>query len=495
MAKANTGTKKTVITNQPVQTTQTIKVRPNGNIVIVEKDKSVVPTVTTKDRVKTDASGTPIADVTVTKTVKDKTTVVTKTVINKQGEIVKQNVDVKQSQNVVKVKTVTPYTSPDAGLQITNPVGQVNNPGQSKQVISRPAVSNSGLVVPPIEEEDEYIDVGSIASTANGALISQTWRSPRDGYVTKLRFYLSDVGAAGDMKVYLGATRQTGEPDLSQVISSATVEYANLKTGWNDITLEPAFVQKGKLYNFTFQSVGAHSFLMAVGGNLSQGTFFTSQDEAWFKGELDVDLALQIYFAEFKEQQVITTMEPLTLEGGIGAMYARIFEIEPEGTSRVLQGRINGTWTDLAADGIEYPFTNLPALIELRQVLSGTKELMPATNHGISRVITYRLRTDFKAVSNLIDAGTDVTSAKVRLILHRFNDVDHDCVIKLLDEGDTPIAAAAVSDALTDDPLIIERTATFTFSEMQKFRILVEGQTNSSLNPFWISEILYSASE
>ena len=118
MAKANTSTKKEVITNKPVQTVQTIKNQPNGNTVIIERDKGVVPTTTTRDKVLTDASGTPIADVTATKTVKDKTTVITRTVINKQGEIVKETVDVNRGRNVVKTKVITPYTSPDTGVQI-----------------------------------------------------------------------------------------------------------------------------------------------------------------------------------------------------------------------------------------------------------------------------------------------------------------------------------------------------------------------------------------
>lgn len=494
MAKSNTGTKTAVITNKPVQTVQTIKVQPNGSKVIVEKNKSTVPTISTKDKVRTDASGTPIADVAVTKTVKDKTTAITRTVINKQGEIVKQTVDVNKGKNVVKVKVVTPYTSPDTGILIPEPVGPVTSPTQGGQIITLPAVDDDGYVEPPVPDPgDDYVDVGSVASTANGALNAQTFRSPRDGYVTKIRFYLADVGANGDMVINLCATQRTGEPDLAQVFATKTVAYADLKVGWNDVTLVPAFVQKGKLYAFNFISTGNHTFLIAVGGNLSQGTFFTSQDQAWFKGEIDEDLALQIFYAEFVNLQTITTMEPLVLEGGIGALQTRLFEIEPEGTRRTLQGRLNGVWTDFAADNVDYPFDNLPALVELRQVLSGTKDLMPATNHDISRVITYRLRGDFKGVSKLITAGASVTTAKVTVLLHNYKEADHNCVIKLLRADNTVINHATVADTLTDDPLIIERTATFTFSALTQFRWLIEGATVSSLSTFGISEVRYQA--
>lgn len=495
MAKSNSSTKTAVITNSPVQTVQTIKVQPNGNTVIVEKNKSVAPTVSNKDKVRVDASGTPVADVAVTKTVKDKTTAITRTVINKQGEVVKQTVDINKGKNVVKVKVVTPYTSPDIGTQIPTPLPTpITNPTQYDQVISYPAVDDDGYVEPPLDTSDEdYVDVGSVASTTNGALNAQTFRSPRDGYITKIRVYLADLGANGDLTVNLCATMRTGEPDLAQVFANKTVNYADLKVGWNDITLVPAFVQKGKLYAFNFISTGSHTFLIAVGGNYSQGTFFTSQDQAWFKGLADEDIALQIFYAEFPVTQVITTMEPLVLEGGIGAMRTRMFEIEPEGTKRTLQGRLAGVWTDLAADVDDYPFDNLDALIELRQVLSGTKDLMPATNHDVSRVITYRLRTDFSGVTKLIDAGASVTTAKVRVRMHGFNEGLHDCVIKLLRPDNTQITASMTWDTPTDDPTIIDRTATFSFTALTDFRILVEGDTASSLSTFGISEILYSA--
>lgn len=494
MAKSNTGTKTAVITNKPVQTVQTIQVKPHGNMVIVEKDKSTVPTVSTKDKVRVDASGTPIADVAVTKTVKDKTTAITRTVINAQGKVVKQTVDVNKGKNVVKVKVVTPYTSPDTGVQIPDPVGVVTSPTQGDQVISRPDVDDDGYIEPPVDTTGEdYTDVGSVASTVNGALIAQTFRSPRDGYISKIRFYLADVGANGDMVINICDTQQTGEPDLAQVFATKTIAYADLKAGWNETTIVAAFVQKGKLYAANFISTGNHTFLIAVGGNFSQGTFFTSQDQAWFKGEIDEDIAMQVFFSEFPVLQVITTMEPLTLEGGIGAMQTRLFEIEPEGTKRTLQGRINGVWTDLAADNIDYPFTNLDPLIELRQVLSGTKDLMPATNHDISRVVTYRLRTDFKAVSKLLTAGASVTTAKVTVLMHNFKEADHDCVIKLLKSDNTPITASATVDTPTDDPLIIERTATFSFTALTQFRWLIEGATVSSLSTFGISEVRYQA--
>lgn len=494
MAKSNTGTKTAVITNKPVQTVQTIKVQPNGSMVIVEKDKSTVPTISTKDKVRTDASGTPIADVAVTKTVKDKTTAITRTVINKQGKVVKQTVDVNKGKHTVKVKVVNPYTSPDTGVQVPGPVGPITSPTQGEQVISRPGVDDDGYVEPPVPDPgDDYVDVGSVASTANGALIAQTFRSPRDGYITKLKFYLADVGANGDMIVNICDTQQTGEPDLSNVYASKTIAYADLKAGWNEMTVVPAFVKKGGLYAVNFISTGNHTFLVAVGGNFSQGTYFNSQDQAWFKGENDEDLALQIFYAEFTNLQTITTMEPLTLEGGIGALQTRLFEIEPEGTKRTLQGRFNGVWTDFTADNVNYPFDNLPALVELRQVLSGTKDLMPATNHDQSRVITYRLRTDMKGVSKLITAGASVTTAKVTVVMHNFKEADHDCVIKLLMADNTVINASATVDTPTDDPLIIERTATFTFAALTQFRWLVEGATVSSLSTFGISEVRYQA--
>lgn len=495
MAKENTGKKQVVITNTPVQTHQTILNKPNGNTVIVEKNKSVVPTTTVKEKILYDEAGVPTGEALVTRTVKERTTPITRTVINKQGEIVKQKVDIKTSKNVVKKKVITPYSSPDYGTE--TPVTNVNTgtATQYDQVITYPAIDpNTGQVVPPLDTSGEdYIDVGSVASTANGAIIAQTFRSPKDGFVAKIKARLYDIGPSGDLTCHLCATMRTGEPDLAQVIATTTVAYADLVAGWQPFALTPAYVQKGTLYAAVFVSAGAHTFEIAVGGNYSQGTFFTSQDAAWFKGALDEDLGIQVLYAEFINLQTITTMEPLALEGGIGALMTKLYEIEPEGTQRVLQGQINGVWTDLAADTEAYPLTNLPAQVLLRQILTGTKDLMPATNHDVSKVITYRLKADFDGVTHLISTGTNVTSASVTLTMVNFKEADHDCVVKLLKADNTPITHSAVSDTPTDDPLIIERKFTFTFSALNQFRIKVEGDTVSSLSTFGVSEVLYSA--
>ena len=494
MAKKNTGTKTAVITNKPVQTTQTIKVQPNGSKVIVEKDKSVVPTTTAKDKTLHNPDGTPRAEVDITRTVKDITTAVTRTVINKQGQVVKQTVDVKTGKNVVVVRNVQPYSSPDIGVQIPTPIGPKPNAGQGDQIISYPDRGDNGQYQPPVDNsDDDYIDVGSIATTANGSLLAQTWRSPRDGYVSKVRFYLSDVGANGDMILNLCATQQTGEPFLGLTYASKTIAFADLKRGWNEVIITPVLVQKGKLYAFQFMSTGSHTFLIAIGGNFSLGTYFDSQDQSWFKGNLDEDLALPIFFAEFTNLQTITSMEPLSLDGGIGAAMFRLFELLPEGTQRTLQGQLNGVWTDLMLDSNDYPFGNLPAQVLLRQVLSGTKDLMPATNHDVSRSITYRNRGEFKGVTKLITTGVAVTAAKVKILMHNYKEADHNCAIKILKADNTVVNHATVSDTLTDDPLIIERTATFTFTSMSSFRIRVDGESNSPLSSFGVSEIIYSA--
>ena len=492
MAKSNTATKTEIITNKPVQTVQSINVKPNGNTVIVEKNKSVVPTTTTKDKVRTDATGTPIADVAINRTVKDKTTAITRTVINQQGEVVKQTAAVNTSKNVVRVKVVTPYTSPDVGIETPVVSGPITNPTQYQQVISYPVVNDDGTVEPPLDTSGEdYVVVGSTESTNNGALLAQTYRSPRDGFVSKIRFYLADVGAAGDMILNFCATTRAGEPDLAQVFASKTIPYADLKRGWNDVTLIPPFVQKGKLYAVNFISTGNHTFLLTIGGNFSQGTFFVSQDQSWFKGNQDEDLAMQVFHCLFTNLQTITTMAPLTLESGIGAMHATLFEIEPEGTKRILRGRLNGVWTDLAADNIDFPFDNLPPLVELQQVLSGTKDLMPATRHDVSKVTTYRLRTDFKGISKLITTGSPVTTATVTILLHGYKEADHNCAIKILKADNTVINHSVVSDTPTDDPDVIERKATFSFTSMSSARIRIDGDTNSSLSTFGVSEILY----
>lgn len=494
MAKVNTGKAKTTLALTPSVERQRVQVKPNGSTVIVERNKSVVPTTTVTEEVQYDDAGKPTGVLVTTTTVKDRTIPVERTVINKNGKVVKHKVQVKTGKNVKVTTAVNPYTSPDYSVETPSTVIDTGAATQGQQVISYPAVNDNGQIEPAVDNTGvPYVNVGSVASTANGSIVGQTWRAPRDGFVTSIKVSISDLGSAGALTAMLCGTQKTGEPDLFNVYSLKTTNFVDLETGWFTVISEPVLVQKGELYALVLESTGSHSFDTAVGGNFSQGTFFDCQDSSWFRGVQDTDLGMQVYFAEFAQTQVTTTMEPLSLEGGIGSAGFRLFELNPEGTERVIQGQISGVWTDLAADSESYPFTGLPALTQIRQVLSGTKDLMPATNHDISRSISYRKRTDFTGITQLIDAGASVTTATVRVTMLGYIEADHNCVIKLMEADNTQINHATVSDTPTSDPNIIERTATFTFSAMDEFRIRIEGSTNSALSTFGISEILYSA--
>lgn len=50
-AKVNTGKAETSLALTPSVERQRIEVKPNGNTIIVERNKSVVPTVTTKEQI------------------------------------------------------------------------------------------------------------------------------------------------------------------------------------------------------------------------------------------------------------------------------------------------------------------------------------------------------------------------------------------------------------------------------------------------------------
>jgi len=494
MAKVNTGKASTTLALTPSVERQRIEVKPNGNTVIVERNKSVVPTTTVKEAVQYDSAGKPTGTLVTTTTVKDRTIPVERTVINKNGKVVKHAVQVKTGQNVKVTTSLVPYSSPDYEVEIPTPIIITGTATQADQVISYPAVDDDGQIIPAVDVTGvPYQSVGSIASTANGSIVAQTWRAPRDGFVTSIAVKITDLGTAGALTAMICGTQDTGEPDLSNVYSKKTTNFVDLATGWLKVTSEPVLVSKGTLYSLALESTGAHSFECAVGGNFSQGTFFDCLDNSWFRGAQDTDLGMRVYFAEFANTQITTTMEPLALENGIGAVSLRLFELKPSGTERVTQVQVDGVWTDIAADTVAFPFTGLPAQRLMRQVLSGTKDLMPATNHDISRSTAYRKRTDFTGVTKLITAGASVTAATVKITMHGYIEADHNCVIKLMKADNTQITAAAVSDTPTDDPNIIERTATFTFSSLTQFRVRIEGATNSALSTFGISEILYSA--
>ena len=494
MAKANTGKSETVLALTPSVQRQRIEVKPNGNTVIIERNKSVVPTTTTKDEIQYDDAGKPTGVLVTTTTVKDRTIPIERTVINKDGKVIKQQVRIETSQNVKVTTALQPYSSPDYGTQTPTTPTVYPNPTQNQQVISYPAVNDNGQIEPAVDNTGvTYVNVGSVASTANGSIIAQTWRAPRDGFVIGVDVKIKALGASGDLTGMVAGTRDTGEPDMSNVYSLHTTNFADLHTGWMPIIAQPVFVQKGQLYSTLVESTGAHTFECAVGGNFSEGTQFICNDQAWFRGIQDVDLGMRVRYAKFTETQITTTMEPLALENGIGAVSFRFFEIKPEGTNRVIQGLIDNVWTDLASPNGAFPFANLPAQVLMRQVLSGTADLMPVMNHDISRQTTYRKRGDFVGIGKLLDMGTDVTSAAITATLVGFDDTDHDFSLKLRKADNSLISPSGYTDTPTNEPGVIERTATFTFTAMDEYRIQAEGVTHVANSHYGVSEWRYSA--
>lgn len=495
MAK-NTAKGAAIITTKPAQTITYVNTKPNGNTVTLAKDINRVKTTTTKDVVLYDAQGKPSGEVAITKNIITKTVPRTRTVYDKNGDVISQRTTVRTSRNVRTTRVVTPYSSPDYSEEVPSTPVVSTNPGQTGQVRCVPGIDGNGQIVPPISDTGvTYIPVGSIASTQNGSVLAQTWRSPRTGIVSKVAFSITDLGVAGDLKVLLCGTTASGEPDLANVISAKTVLFADLAKGWLQITLEPAYVQKGLMYAFVLVSTGAHTFETAFGGKYSQGTFFFSQDAAWFAGDLDTDLGMRIYFAEFPQTQIVVSMNPVDLAGGIGGVAWRLYDIVPDACDAVEQFQINGVWTSIEADDDAYPLANLPAQVLYRRVLTGTKEVMPMINMGISRSIAFRSRTDFTGVTKEITTGAGVTTTHVTARLLKYVEANHDCVVTLIKSSDNSVIThAAVADKATDDPLVIERTWTFTHASMSAFRIKVAGTTNSALDTFGVEEILYICS-
>jgi hypothetical protein len=489
----NTSAGTVVVTTKPTQTVQTIQVKPNGNTVIIEKDKNVVKTDTTKTTVIYDATGKPLGESVTTKTIRDVTTPITRSVINKDGDIIKEKVKIHRNRHVTKTTTFEPYTSPDYGTDTPTPIVYQPVAGQGDQIRCYPTIDGNGQIAPPVTPAGSVTSVGSVAVTTVGSVIGQTFLSPKNGIITKINLRVLDLGNAGDMTVNLCYAKQSGEPDFGRVIASKTIAFADLAKGWLSFALTPAYVQKGVRYAVGVVSTGAHTLQTAVGGKYSQGTFFLCEDGAWIAGYPDEDLGMQVVYAEFAQTQMTISMNPLDLAGGIGGVMFKNYEIVPEGCSITRQLQINGVWETVDGASDAYPLTNLPALALMRYVISGTKDVMPLMNLDISKSISFRPRTDFVGVTKLISTGVNVTSAIVTMRMIRFVEADHDCTIALLKSDNTVITASAVVDTATEDPLIIERKATFTFTALNSFRIRVTGATNSALNLYGAEEILYSA--
>lgn len=341
--------------------------------------------------------------------------------------------------------------------------------------------------------EEPYWDYITVTEGVNGALVGQTFLNTEAGWATALSLPFTRVAATGDVTVVFCET-EGGKPRIDQALAKVTVPAADLKTlpTMTKVPLPPTYVEKGRRYGWVIITAGNH-FVATVNGNKNtNGSLFYSTDGAWFQGDVTKDIPFALSVAQFDSPRVEVQLSPLQLENGIASIKINSDVATPPGTERIWEVQLqDGSWRPLKsyADTL---ITGLPALLPLRVVLLGTRDVMPGFSVGnSSEVRTTRPRTDFKHVATAHDFPGACSRVEVTVRLENYDEARHDLTAALLVGAGyaTVETPDLVSDEPTPDPKAILRTFVFNLAAPQSSaKLRLSGTTNSALVTFHVAE-------
>lgn len=309
-------------------------------------------------------------------------------------------------------------------------------------------------------EVEYYQDRVVTDFTVNGSMVAQTFLNTQGGWLTSLDLYFTQVAATGNVRLLLTKTA-TGKPDLQRVVAETTVDAAALVKGsnasqashWTRIPLVPTALEAGERYAIVLLTGGDHYVGLTQGANYAAGTLFYSTDGAFFQGDLTLDMMFRVNFASFDSTRIEVDLGSLNLAGGINDIDIAYEGVAPSGTELGFEVRPEGSsrWHALGAG--DNPFATLPALVNFRAVLIGTKDLMPGFRLTGSSVKISRPATALTHFTDPIALPAPSQSIKVITILDMFNEANHeyDVFINDLTNGLTNVAPASEMDEVLEE--------------------------------------------
>lgn len=337
-------------------------------------------------------------------------------------------------------------------------------------------------------EEPYWVNV-TIDHAVPGAQVAETFLNANDMWLESVGLYFTRLAATGGITLAVCEVVR-GAPDLDKVISFTSVNRADLKL--NDetvIPIQPAFLKGGTRYALVIVSAADHWLASTQGTNFPSGTFFYVLDGAYQQGDGTRDLCFNLYAAKFTQSRAVIDMAPLSLSGGITSLDILADTITPNSCELTFEIQVANAWHQIGAvdESILGAGGNIPPLVPLRAVFTGTPDVMPGLKLTGSRVRVSRPRTTLTHVSKqrtLPGAGSN--SIRVIGRLEFFDAAHHTATCKLrTGAGFTTVtAASSFVDEVQEDGSV-ERTWLFNLgAAVTAYKIQFEATTDSALRIF-----------
>lgn len=339
--------------------------------------------------------------------------------------------------------------------------------------------------------EDTYWDKVTVDTAVPGAQIAETFLNSNDLWLDAIGLTFTRLAATGAATVAICETTDSGTPDLNAVVSTTTLDRANMVLNAETvIPIQPTFLEGGKRYAVVVITAADHWLATTQGENFPQGTFFYVLDGAYQQGDATRDLCFSLYACKFNQSRAVVTMSPLSLSGGIAAIDMLADAVTPASSRLTFEIQIGSVWLPLGdvGDQVFGGGGNVPPLVPLRAVFTGTPDVMPAVKLTGSSVKVSRPRTSFAHISTIRTLPASSTQIRVIARLEAFDAVHHTATGKIrTGAGYTTVVAASSSVDQTLQDGSIERTWLFNLGAgVTSYRIQLEGTTDSALDTFTI---------
>jgi len=350
--------------------------------------------------------------------------------------------------------------------------------------------------------EEPYFDVITTTETVEGFQVGQTFLNAQQGALAAIDLYFTRKGASGDVHLYITEIDSGGRPDPTRVLYKVTKTPAQLNADLSGATptqfvFDGTALVKGRRYGLWIVSQGSHFLASVLGNKYAQGQLFQKNNGDWVAAASDIDLAFSLWYAGYDQTRVEVQLTPVELAGGISYLSINCDTHIPEGTSIIIEALIGGVWRDIgyANEEMTHPIQTRPSLIQLRAVLIGTTDSMPAFGIGASRssVTVRRNGTSMVHISTVRTPGASVDEVHVVLLAKHWDAADHTLTCKILtgvsyDTVETADTTVDLPVKLTPENLLARKFIFQLASGVTSFRIKIEGATTDVTSEFLVYE-------
>lgn len=339
--------------------------------------------------------------------------------------------------------------------------------------------------------EEHYWDKVTVDHAVPGAQVAETFLNANDMWLDAVGLTFTRLAATGGVTLAICETDR-GQPDLEKIVSFTSVDRSAMSLNTETvIPVQPVFLEGGKRYAILIITAADHWLATTAGENFPQGTFFYVLDGAYQQGDGTRDLCFSLFAAKFTASRAVIDMAPLSLSGGMTEIDVLADAVVPDSTNLTYEIQVGNAWRPLdgSTDDLFGGSGNVPPLVPLRLVFTGTPDVMPGVKLTGSRVHIARPRTTLTHISTERTLPASSTSIRVIARLEDFESAHHTAVGKLrTGAGFTTVVAASSSVDETQPDGSVERTWLFNLGAgVTSYKIQIEGTTDSALNTFHVA--------